>query len=82
MRYAIDVANRSEGDAVRRAIEDPTIKAAAVVTGILLELPDVEARRRVLHFAFLVLTDTNGSSPDLNTEIRLHDGAIPPPSLT
>lgn len=55
MKMTIDVRSREEGDAIRLAMEDPETRAHMVITGLLLQLPDMEARSRVLHCAELLL---------------------------
>ena len=48
MKVAIEVKNREEGNILRTALADPTVRALALVMGTLLSLPSDLARRRVL----------------------------------
>jgi hypothetical protein len=48
LKATIDVANRQEADAVRRAMQDPTTRAYVIIEGTLAALPSDRARRRVL----------------------------------
>lgn len=77
MKASIDVRNRDEGDAIKRAFEDPTFHAFAILVGVLANLPTDRARRRVLSwvadkfdedFAGRVEAPTNGDG------LRLKDG--------
>jgi len=47
MKTTIDVENRSEGERIKNALEDPTTRALVNVMGALLPL-DEAARRRVM----------------------------------
>jgi hypothetical protein len=44
----ITVTDREEAAQIRRALEDPEIRAMVRVAGVLLDLPTDRARRRVL----------------------------------
>lgn len=72
MRIGIDVTNRHEGDALARAIEDPLLKAAVVISGMLADL-STDDRDHVLSLVGLVnarvAAKTNGRG---DTEPRLH----------
>jgi hypothetical protein len=72
MRVTINVENRYEADLIARAIEDPTVKAAVLVTGMLLDLPTVPARREVLSFALSTVAGQE-SGPRPPSPLRLHD---------
>lgn len=50
MKVAIEVKDRREGDALRRALDDPKTRALVLVLGALMELPSDRARRRVLQY--------------------------------
>lgn len=50
MKVAVDVKNRQEADAVRRAMDDPQTRAYVLVVGTLLSLPSDRARQRVMRF--------------------------------
>lgn len=63
VRVGIEMNSRAEGDVLRRSMEDPTIRAVALVSGILLDLPTIAQRRAVLT---LVLATVAG------------DGEVPP----
>ena len=45
MKHQIDVESRAEGEAVRKALENPVTKAIVVVEGVLAELTDAQAER-------------------------------------
>jgi len=49
MKDTIEVNSKSEGAAIRKALENPVTKAIVVVEGVLAEL-DEAAQRRVLTF--------------------------------
>ena len=72
MRIGIDVDNRHEGDALVRAIEDPLLKAAVVISGMLADL-STDDRDHVLSLVGMVnarvAVKTNGRG---DTEPRLH----------
>ena len=50
MKASIEVENRKEADAIRAGLEDPTVRAFAIVMGVLKGLPTDRARVRVLNF--------------------------------
>jgi hypothetical protein len=72
MKINLDVQSRAEGDAIKIALDDPTTRAIITISGILLELPDVGARRRVLGW----FVDQIAPEPEVRTYqmgLRLHD---------
>lgn len=80
MRISIEVKDRNEGDAIKRALEDPETRAYVVVTGILAELPDDAARSRVLHCSEILLSSapaTRSRSRGNGSELalRLEEGS-------
>lgn len=50
MKATIMVNNKQEAEAIRGALEDPTMRAFVLVMGALLQLPSDKARRRVLAY--------------------------------
>jgi len=50
MKTTIDVANRREGEQLRRGLTDPQVRAFVKVMGTLMALPSDRARERVLRF--------------------------------
>lgn len=48
MKFAIEVNDKNEGQAIKDALEDPVLKAAVLIVGILRKLPSDKIRRRVL----------------------------------
>ena len=48
MKTWIEVVNRKEGEFIRRALEEPDIRAFVKVVGTLKPLPSDRARMRVL----------------------------------
>jgi hypothetical protein len=50
MRTSIIVTNRAERDQIRRALEDPQVRAFVRIMGTLLALPSDRARERVVRF--------------------------------
>ena len=50
MNVSIPVRTRNEGKDIRRALEDPEVRAFVLVMGALLPLPSDRARRRCLTF--------------------------------
>lgn len=71
MKVSVDLANRQEGDAVRRALEDPTLKTVAIVSGLLLELETISQRLRVLRFVQDLIAGTNHQPVDREDEAQL-----------
>jgi|KBSSwiStaDraftv2_1062776.scaffolds.fasta_scaffold7877485_1 hypothetical protein len=49
MKTTIEVKDRKEGDAIKRAMDDPEIRAFVVITGVLLPF-SLPTRRRMLDF--------------------------------
>lgn len=50
MKATIQVKDRKEADAIRRALDDPTVRAFVLVMGALSTLPSDRAKQRVLGF--------------------------------
>ncbi len=50
MRTSIIVTNRAERDQIRRALEEPQVRAFVRIMGTLLALPSDRARERVVRF--------------------------------
>jgi len=50
MKARIDVVNRQEADQIRRALNNPDVRAFVKVMGTLAALPSDRARERVLRF--------------------------------
>ena len=48
MKATIEVASKTEGELLRRGLEDPTTRALVAVLGALADLPSDRARKRVL----------------------------------
>lgn len=48
MKVSVEATNRSEAEAIRRAMKHAPTKALVLVIGHLLKLPSDRARRRVL----------------------------------
>lgn len=76
MKVSVDLRTRHEGDALRRALEDPTCKAVSMVSGILLELP-LSGRRAVISFLLDTIARDYGIPPPVPA-LRLHNGELPP----
>jgi hypothetical protein len=72
MKMTVEVSSRNEGDALRRALEDPVLRTSALVTGLLLDLEDVEDRLRVLAFVSAQLRNGHQRAPGA---LRIHDGS-------
>jgi hypothetical protein len=72
MKLSLSVSSHAERDAINRAFEDPILRAAMTVAGVLLDIEPAD-RARVLEFARFTLS-TNGSAPTPG-ENRLHDGS-------
>ena len=66
MKVTITVKNRTEAEAVRRAMDDPAVRAFVLVSGALLELPSQYARARVLNHVYGMVHD-----PDYRVEERV-----------
>jgi hypothetical protein len=60
VKVTIPMASRADGDALRRSMEDPTLRAVTIVGGVLLELPTVAQRRAVIS---LVLATVAAEAP-------------------
>lgn len=71
MRMGIDVTNRHEGDALARAIEDPLLKAAVVISGMLADL-STDDRDHVLSLVGLVNARVAAKNGRGDHEPRLH----------
>jgi hypothetical protein len=67
MRRTLHVQSQAEGDALVRALDEPVLRAAVVIGGVLAPL-SMEERRAVL--AFVLATNTTPATP---TALRLHD---------
>ncbi len=50
MKAAIEVSSRSEAEAIKAGLADPTTRALVLVMGALLQVPE-EGRERVLDMA-------------------------------
>lgn len=50
MKTSIDVADRKEAEAIRRALADPEVRTFVKVMGTFLALSSDRARERVLRF--------------------------------
>jgi hypothetical protein len=48
VKVTIPMDSRADGDALRRSMEDPTLRAVTIVGGVLLTLPSVAQRRAVI----------------------------------
>lgn len=48
VKVTVAMNSRADGDTLRRSMEDPTIRAVALVSGLLLDLPTIAQRRAVL----------------------------------
>lgn len=60
MKIQIEVNTREEGEAIKRALADATIRATVLCAGTLLRLPTDRARERVLAFVQDKLDEVNG----------------------
>lgn len=49
MKFGIDVKDRSEGEAVARALSDPETRAAVMVMGALMTAPASSRARVIKH---------------------------------
>lgn len=80
MRRSLTVGSHAEGDALVRALDDPTTRAFCVVVGLLQPLSD-GARARVLQHVQSMLDDPDSSlgqpravpvrDEDLDADLRL-----------
>lgn len=50
MKTCIEVKDRKEAEAIKRALDDPTTRALVLTTGYLLAIPTDRGRKRVLNF--------------------------------
>jgi hypothetical protein len=81
-RASIIVHSQHEADAVRLSLGHPAIRAAAVITGLLLQVP-AELRPQIMQIVeqSLVLAGTSFVEPGIEIDpngeqqLRLHDGA-------
>lgn len=48
VKVTIPMESRADGDALRRSMEDPTLRAVTIVGGVLLTLPTIAQRRAVI----------------------------------
>jgi len=80
MKRSIDVTTQAEGDALVRSMQDPTMRAAIVVGGILADLTP-RARRTVLAFVQATVDAPQDATPVPAIEasgpapLRLHDAS-------
>lgn len=76
MRVGIDLNNKQEADAVQRSLDDPLMKAAVVINGLLQALPTSTARSRVLTIVQTLNEPQLQSLPSMPTQtaLRLRDG--------
>ena len=69
-RVGINGVTRAEGDAVSRSMDDPTVKAMTVISGILLDLTVMQRRAVVSFLLSTVAAEGVSASP-----LRLQDGS-------
>jgi hypothetical protein len=76
MKVSIDVTSRSEGDALKLAMEDPITRTITMMSGMLVGLPSDRARRRVLRWMLDSWADDTLAGPREQQIplFRLHDG--------
>ena len=80
MKRAIEVKTQAEGDALAKSMQDPVMRAAIVVGGVLADLPPA-ARRTVLAFCTANCEVPQDASPlpamqaGNGHPMRLRDGA-------
>ena len=58
MKATVEVKDRKEADAIRTGLEDPSIRAFVVITGLLLPMSP-RARQRVLQYVTDKLEEDN-----------------------
>lgn len=78
MKATIQIADRSEGDRIIRALGNPTVRAYLNVVGVLLTLPPNTAMR-VLGYASDVFTHDAQIIAEANTPPRPHEADVPLP---
>jgi len=79
MKRSVNVKTHAEGDALVRSMEDPTMRAAIVIGGVLRELPTA-TQRTVLAFVQATLPQDAIPMPAIEAGNgrplgRLRDGA-------
>lgn len=57
MKMRIDVDSRKEGELISSGLGNANVRALAIITGALAELPTIEARHRVLAQVSTMLQD-------------------------
>lgn len=75
MRTPIEVTNRREAAALRRALADPTVRAFVLIMGELLALPTDRARRRVLTYVMDKATELEDADDRVLLRITETPGA-------
>ena len=68
MKTTIEVNSRKEGADIRRALEDPTVRAFVKVIGALQTLPSDRARARVIRYVADRLDDEENAGVTANVE--------------
>lgn len=59
MNVKIECKDKAEADAIRRAMDDPTLRAIILVVGCLLALPTDRARKRAIDYAWDQIREDN-----------------------
>lgn len=57
MKASIEVKDRKEAEDIRNGLADPAARAFVVVMGVLLALPSMRARVRVLNYVTDLLNE-------------------------
>lgn len=63
MKTPIEVANRGEGEALRRGLSDPTVRGFVLTMAALADLPTDRSRTRVLNYLHSRLDEERGHDP-------------------
>lgn len=63
MKTAIEVKDRKEAEAIKRALERSDVRAFVVTMGVLSTLPSDRSRARVLHFVADHLSEEVANAP-------------------
>jgi hypothetical protein len=77
MKVSIEVKNRDEGNLLKAALDDPVVRALALVMGALSTLPTDRAKRRALAYVQDRLQEDEAGKAAIPHKPLTTDGAKP-----
>lgn len=69
MKASIEVKDRKEAESIRKALDDPAVRAFVVIMGVLLTLPSQRARKRVLQYVEDKFAEDDESAAEVRIEV-------------